>query len=73
MRVHERLGAALLKSEPRSLMITGTNAEWESWTNMSFPESDAYWFPGGLTTLTVDRGADRGRYSEPNVCMQHTA
>jgi GNAT superfamily N-acetyltransferase len=73
MRVHERLGATVLKPEPRSLRITGTVYEWEEWTNMSFPESGSYWFPGGLSTLEVDREADRGSYWEPNVWMHHPA
>jgi GNAT superfamily N-acetyltransferase len=73
MRVHEKLGATVLKHEPKSLRITGTVAEWEGWTGMAFPETGEYWFPGGLTTLTVDREADRGRYWEPNVWMRHGA
>ena len=48
MRVHERAGATILKPEPRSLRITGTVGEWEEWTQMAFPESGDYWFPGGL-------------------------
>jgi GNAT superfamily N-acetyltransferase len=72
LRVHERLGATLLRAEPRSLRITGTVAEWESWTAMSFPETGEYWFPGGLATVAIDRGADEGRYWEPNVWMRHT-
>lgn len=71
MRVHERLGATVLKPEPRSLQITGTVAEWESWTAMAFPESGDYWFPGGLATVAIDWEADEGRYWEPNVWMQH--
>jgi GNAT superfamily N-acetyltransferase len=71
MRVHERLGATVLKPEPQSLRITGTVADWEEWTGISFPESGAYWFPRGLTTLTIDREADRGSYWEPNVWMLH--
>jgi GNAT superfamily N-acetyltransferase len=73
MRVHERLGAEVLKTEPESLRITGAVAEWEGWTGMPFPESGDYWFPGGLATLTVDREADQGSYWEPNVWMRHTA
>jgi len=42
MRVHERLGATVLKPEPRSLHIIGTVSEWEAWTNMTFPESGDY-------------------------------
>jgi hypothetical protein len=72
MRVHERLGATVLKPEPQSLRITGSVAEWEEWTEMAFPESGSYWFPGGLATLTVDRESDQGSYWEPNVWMQHS-
>lgn len=72
MRVHERLGATVLKPEPHSLRITGTVADWESWTQLSYPESGDYWFPRGLTTLAVDREADQGRYWEPNVWMHHS-
>lgn len=73
MRVHERLGATVLKPEPHSLRITGTVADWESWTQLSFPESGEYWFPRGLAPLTIDRDADQGRYWEPNVWMHHGA
>jgi hypothetical protein len=71
MRVHERLGAEVLKPEPESLRITGTVAEWESWTGLAFPESGAYVFPGGLAPLEIDRDEDVGRYWEPNVWMRH--
>ncbi len=71
MRVHERLGATVLKPEPRSLRITGTVGEWEEWTRMAFPESGDYWFPGGLATVMIDREGDRGSYWEPNVWMRH--
>jgi hypothetical protein len=71
LRVHERLGARMLKPEPESLRITGTVAEWESWTEMAFPESGDYPFPGGLAPVTIDREADLGSYWEPNVWMRH--
>jgi GNAT superfamily N-acetyltransferase len=73
MRVHERLGATILKPEPRSLRISGTIDEWEQWTGMAFPESGEYWFPRGLATLAVERESDRGSYWEPNVWMRHVA
>ena len=71
LRVHERAGAKVLKAEPESLRITGTVAEWEEWTEMPFPESGEYVFPGGLATLEIDRERDAGRYWEPNVWMVH--
>src|SRR5262245_50171499 len=71
MRIHERAGGTVLKAEPHSLRITGTVAEWKEWTEMPFPESGEYGFPGGLSTVEVDRGQDAGRYWEPNVWMVH--
>jgi GNAT superfamily N-acetyltransferase len=71
MRVHERLGAEILEPEPESLRITGSVAEWESWTDMAFPDSGEYVFPQCLAPLTIDRAADRGSYWEPNVWMLH--
>ena len=71
MRVHERLGARVSTPLPRSLRITGTVVEWESWTEMAFPESGDYVFPEGLATVHIDRTADLGSYWEPNVWMVH--
>jgi GNAT superfamily N-acetyltransferase len=72
MRVHERLGAKILRAEPQSLRITGTVGEWEEWTAIGFPSSGSYTFPGGLAALDVDHAHDVGLYWEPNVWMQHT-
>jgi len=71
LRVHARMGAEILRPEPESLRITGTVAEWESWTEMAFPDSGEFVFPGGLAPLRVDRDADLGAYWEPNVWMLH--
>jgi len=71
LRIHERLGASVLRPERKSLRITGTVAEWESWTEMAFPESGDYPFPGGLAPVTIDREADVCSYWEPNVWMRH--
>jgi hypothetical protein len=71
MRVHERLGARVSTPLPRSLRITGTVDEWETWTGLEFPESGDYVFPAGLATVHVDRSADLGSYWEPNVWMVH--
>ncbi|GAA2132238.1 hypothetical protein [Nocardioides bigeumensis] len=71
MRVHERLGARVSTPLPDSLRITGTVAEWESWTGLAFPASGTYVFPEGLAPLSVDREADLASYWEPNVWMIH--
>lgn len=73
MRVHARLGARVVKPCPQAMRITGTVAEWESWTGMTFPESGPYIVPGALVPVQIDREADLGIYIEPNVWMHHPA
>jgi hypothetical protein len=71
VRVHTRMGARIGPAIPHSLHITGTVGEWESWTDMAFPESGDYVFPAGLATVHIDRGADFGDYWEPNIWIIH--
>jgi GNAT superfamily N-acetyltransferase len=69
LRVHARLGARILRSEPRSLEITAPIPDWEAWTQMAFPDDGEYVFPGGLAPLSVT--GQVGTYWEPNIWMQH--
>jgi hypothetical protein len=69
MRVHARLGATILRPEPRSLMINAPVSDWETWTDMKFPADGDYTFPFGLAPLRV--GGGTGLYWEPNVWMLH--
>jgi GNAT superfamily N-acetyltransferase len=71
MRLHERLGARVATPLPRSMLITGTVAEWEEWTGLPLPESGDYVFPDGLAPVAVDRDAGACTYWEPNVWMVH--
>lgn len=71
MRVHARLGATILRAEPRSMEIVAPVADWEQWTGMELPQPGEYIFPGGLAPLAVARGV--GQYWEPNVWMVHRA
>jgi len=57
--------------DPRSMRITGSVADWESWTRMRFPETGDYVFPAGLATVHIDRDHDMGQYWEPNVWLVH--
>jgi GNAT superfamily N-acetyltransferase len=69
MRVHARLGATILRPEPKSLQIEAPVADWEHWTEMTFPADGAFVFPSGLAPLHVHNGT--GSYWEPNVWMVH--
>ncbi len=71
VRVHTRLGARIGPAIPRSLHITGTVADWESWTQMAFPETGDYVFPAGLANVHIDRERDVGEYWEPNIWIIH--
>jgi hypothetical protein len=72
LRVHWRLGAEYLKTAPKATIITGTVAEWEDWTGMSFPESGEYVVPGALQPITINREQDVGTYPDPNIWIRHS-
>jgi hypothetical protein len=69
LRVHARLGATILRGEPRSMEFASPVADWEQWTGLELPQPGEYVFPGGLAPLAVADGI--GRYWEPNVWMLH--
>lgn len=71
LRTHEQAGAKLIGVAPRSMRITGSVADWESWTKLSFPDTGAYVVPGALVPVEIDRERDEGVYVEPNVWMHH--
>jgi GNAT superfamily N-acetyltransferase len=71
IRTHQRMGATVLGPAARSMVISGTVAEWESWADMLFPVSGDYVVPDALGTLAVDRDADRATYVEENLWVQH--
>ena len=71
LRTHLRLGGRILKVAPESMVVEGTVAQWSSWTGGTFPASGAYVVPGALTPVHIDLELDRGRYTEPNVWVEH--
>jgi GNAT superfamily N-acetyltransferase len=71
IRVHQRMGAQIVGVAPRSMVIAGTVAEWESWADMPFPVSGSYVVPGALNLVEVDRERDRVTYDEENLWMRH--
>lgn len=73
LRAHVQEGGVIATPIPESSRITGTIAEWESWTRMRFPDDGRYVIPGGLATVHIDHGRDLGSYWEPNVWVVHAA
>ncbi|MGD3106367.1 GNAT family N-acetyltransferase [Streptomyces sp. YGL11-2] len=71
IRTQVRQGGTIAAAVAQSSRITGTVAEWETWTGMAFPDDGPYVFPGGLATLHIDHTRDRGAYWEPCVWITH--
>jgi hypothetical protein len=51
--------------------MTGTVEQWEMWTGLNLPSTGHYVIPDGLSPLYIDREADVGTYTEPNIWVQH--
>ena len=71
LRLHLRVGARVIALAPKAQTMTATVGEWEGWTGLSLPASGDYVIPLGMNVLHVDREADVGVYSEPNIWVQH--
>jgi GNAT superfamily N-acetyltransferase len=72
IRTHQRLGATILCPAPRSMVVTGTVAEWEDWAGLAFPETGRYVVPGALDLVDIDTRLDQGSYAETNLWMRHS-
>ncbi|MGA2498202.1 MAG: GNAT family N-acetyltransferase [Tepidisphaeraceae bacterium] len=71
IRSHWKIGARPLAVAYRSMVIVGSVPEWESWTQMKFPDSGDYVVPGALVPVRIDRETGQGVYDEPNFWMRH--
>jgi hypothetical protein len=71
LRVHERLGARVVKIAPTSMTITGTLAQWRTWSGLPFDQTGDVVVPGALTPVHASVEHDHAVYVEPNVWMQH--
>ncbi len=71
LRAHARVGGELLHPCERAMRLEGSVAEWERWLGMALPQTGRYTAPGLLAPLEVDREADIGRYTEPNLWVSH--
>ncbi len=72
LRLHVRLGAAVVGVCSTAYRVEGTVAQWEARTGMVFPESGAYIVPGALHPVDVDLAADHIRYVEANIWVSHS-
>jgi len=71
LRVHVRAGGKIIKVCHKSKIIRGSQAEWEQWTGLQFPQSGQYVIDGALNPMEMSVENDEGIYIEPNVWMVH--
>ncbi len=71
LRIHWKSNAHIVKVANASMVIKGTVADWEAWTEMRFPESGKYVIPAALTPIEISIDNNLGVYIEPNVWMKH--
>jgi hypothetical protein len=71
IRAHQRMGATILAPSARSMVISGTVGEWESWTEMVFPESGSYVVPDALGLVDINCETDTGTYVEEGLWTEH--
>jgi GNAT superfamily N-acetyltransferase len=70
IRTHERVGGAIIRPAPHSMVIEAPATDWEEWTGLCLPEDGTYVVEGMLAPLEVSAGI--GRHVEPNVWMRHS-
>jgi GNAT superfamily N-acetyltransferase len=71
VRTHVRAGARIIRIAPRSMVITGSIAEWSQWTGMRFGHSGDFFVPGALSPVHVSLEQDHAVYVEPNLWVHH--
>jgi hypothetical protein len=71
LRVHVRGGGRIVRVAPRSMIITGTLAEWRGWTGLPFDRTGPVTVPHALTPVHCDVDQDHAVYVEPNVWVHH--
>ncbi|MFI9843164.1 N-acetyltransferase [Nonomuraea sp. NPDC051941] len=71
LRVHVRVGGKIVKVAPRSMVVSGTLAEWRRWTDLPFDRPGPVEVPGALTPVHCDVEQDHAVYVEPNVWVSH--
>lgn len=71
LRVHVRAGGEIVAVCPTAMTITGTLAQWRSWTGLPFDRTGPTLVPQALTPVHVDVEHDHAVYVEPNVWVRH--
>lgn len=71
LRVHARLGGVIERVAPASQTVSGSLAEWQSWTGVDFTTSGPVRVPGTLVPVHCIGEHGVAVYVEPNVWVRH--
>ena len=71
LRTHARAGGVIDSVAATSMAITGTLAEWRTWTGLPFDRAGEVEVPGALVPVLCVPEHDYAVYVEPNVWMRH--
>ncbi|MFJ2738582.1 N-acetyltransferase [Streptomyces sp. NPDC087440] len=73
LRVHVKAGGTVEKVAPASMTVSGSLAEWRTWTGLPFEADGDVAVPGALVPVQCSLVHDRAVYVEPNVWVRHRA
>ena len=71
LRLHVRAGGTIEKVCPCAMTISGTLAEWRSWTGLPFDVSGDVAVPFALNPVHASLDHDHAVYVEPGVWVHH--
>ncbi|MEU8677103.1 N-acetyltransferase [Streptomyces sp. NPDC048560] len=71
LRVHVRAGGVIEAVAPVSMTVSGSLAQWRSWTGLPFDVEGPVEVPGALVPVHCSLAHGYGVYAEPNVWVRH--
>ncbi|MFI7673774.1 N-acetyltransferase [Actinophytocola sp. NPDC049390] len=71
LRTHVRAGGEIVGVCPRAMVISGSLAEWRTWTGRPFDRTGDVVVPGGLVPVHCSAEHDHAVYVEPGVWVRH--
>ncbi|MER5625094.1 S8 family serine peptidase [Streptosporangium sp. NPDC002544] len=71
LRTHVRAGGRITGIAPASMTVTGSLAQWRTWTGLPFDTDGPVTVPGALVPVHCSLAHDHATYTEPNIWVRH--
>ncbi|MBA2711517.1 MAG: amino acid adenylation domain-containing protein [Tatlockia sp.] len=71
LRTHQRLGAIIVGSAPKSQLVEGSLADWATWTGQVWQQSGLYQLSETLQPVEVNIEENWARYYDPSIWVMH--